>query len=210
MYLDDTTLGENPNSVYNDVMCIEKKSHKVGLELNYGKFKIFLFVETAHKQQAAREKLLFINESFRFPAMDGFSFLGSPFIDEAVAKAVADKMTLLEKFGSRLGLLEVDLALFSLKNCVAVPKVLYMLSTSETWKFPTVLKKFDDVVKKLTVEICNIPIGRTIWLQASLPVQRSGLGMRWIKLYRYWRLSPRRTLPVQYCSKSLVTLWRDT
>lgn len=81
-------------------------------------------------------------------------------IDEAVPKAVADEITLSEKFGSCLGLLEAHLALFLLKNCAAVPKVLHMLRTSEAWKFPAVLKKFDDVLLKLTSEICNIPIGK--------------------------------------------------
>ena len=65
----------------------------------------------------------------------------------------------------------------SLKNSLAIPKLLYLLRTSQCSDNP-LLRQFDDTLRTGLITILNVDINKDQWLQASLPVGDGGLGIR--------------------------------
>ena len=64
-----------------------------------------------------------------------------------------------------------------LKNSLAIPKLLYLLRTSQCSDNP-LLRQFDDTLRTGLITILNVDINSDQWLQASLPVTDGGLGIR--------------------------------
>ena len=83
--------------------------------------------------------------------------LGSPLGDDAsISAALADKVEALRRLSERLKLLSAHDALILLRNCFALPKLLYVL---------------------LTVTNTHLQPGLSAWTQATLPVTLGGLGI---------------------------------
>ena len=72
-------------------------------------------------------------------------------------------------------------ALVILKNSVAMPKLLYLLRTSECGD-NALLDQFDTILRKGLTEILNVDLSDDQWLQASLPVRDGGLGIRSVRM----------------------------
>ena len=65
-----------------------------------------------------------------------------------------------------------------MKSCLGPVNLLYLLRTSRSYKFIDLLVDFHLTVRDVISEICNVDISGTSWIQASLPVAFSGLGIR--------------------------------
>jgi len=63
------------------------------------------------------------------------------------------------------------------KNFLAIPKLLYLLRTSQCGNNP-LLRQFDHTLQTGLITILNVDINNDQWLQASLPVGDGGLGIR--------------------------------
>lgn len=85
---------------------------------------------------------------------------------------------MLQRFVRRLLLLKAHQSLLLLRNCGAIPKLQYVLRASRVCKNPAVLPVFDEVLKDAISNLTNIKMSNVVWLQASLPVRRGGLGVR--------------------------------
>ena len=77
---------------------------------------------------------------------------------------------------SRLSWISSHHALFLLKNCFALPKLLYVLRTSPCFDHP-LLQSFDDLQFELLRKLLNINLVDHARQQASLPVSLGGLGV---------------------------------
>ena len=76
-----------------------------------------------------------------------------------------------------LPLLEVHDSLCLLWSTFVIPKLLYILRTAPCFLSPS-LDRFDGLQRSLIESICNIQLGDATWLQASLPINNGGLGIR--------------------------------
>ena len=105
--------------------------------------------------------------------------LGAPISEEAVAPAFFKKYTDLELLAERLPDIDPHSAFFLLTRCLDIPRLQYLLHTSDARKFaPNELNSFDDLMKKTVTEILNVDFSPTSWTQAYLPVKMGGLGVR--------------------------------
>ena len=77
----------------------------------------------------------------------------------------------------RLKSLDSHDAFFLLKNCIAIPRLLYVLRTCPCFSHP-LLDQYDHILRKGLEFIVNTPVDDTGWLQATLPVSHGGLGIR--------------------------------
>ena len=68
-------------------------------------------------------------------------------------------------------------ALVLLKNSLTMPRLLYILRTSDCHCHP-LLVKFDDPLRAGLSSILNVNFDDTQWLQATLPVKNEGIGFR--------------------------------
>ena len=106
--------------------------------------------------------------------------LGSPLGDVASISAVlADKVEALRRLGEHLKFLSAHDALVLLRNCFAIPKLLYVLRTSPCFR-STTLQTYDDCLRGILGSVTNVHLGRSssAWSQATLPVKLGGLGVR--------------------------------
>ena len=78
--------------------------------------------------------------------------------------------------GDRLSWISSHHALFLLKNCFTLPKLLYILRTSPCFAHPF-LQSFDDLQIYLLRSLLNIRLDDRASQQASLPVRFGGIGI---------------------------------
>ena len=77
----------------------------------------------------------------------------------------------------RLKILTTHDAFFLLRNCFAIPKLLYILRTSPCFDSP-LLFDFDAVLRDILRTVLNISLTDQVWQQATLPPSFGGLGIR--------------------------------
>ncbi|GAV06826.1 hypothetical protein RvY_16747 [Ramazzottius varieornatus] len=126
------------------------------------------------ERQANQEAAAEACPGILFPSRSDLSLLGAPLLEEAV-RAKTSKIKLVH---SNLNLLFAHQALFLLKNCLCLPKLLYILRCSPVWKAPWVLQEFNEVVRTSLAEITNVEMTSGPRRQATLPVSLGGLGIR--------------------------------
>ena len=103
------------------------------------------------------------------------TLLGSPLgEDGCVAVAIREKVEALERLGERLKRLTAHDALLLLRNCFALPKLMYILRTVPCFRLPA-LQSYDDCLREKLSHVTNnnLERGDSVWEQATLPV---GLG----------------------------------
>ena len=77
-----------------------------------------------------------------------------------------------------LELIEPPQAFFLLKNCLSIPKLIYLLRSAPCFKCKKELELFDTPIKTNMEKICNVSFGEENWSQASLPIRHAGLGLQ--------------------------------
>lgn len=175
-YLDDGTLADEPNQVYEDFKKLIKMAEDLGLKINADKCEIF-FISGIENQDVI-QKFDELSPGIRITKKDELEILGVPIFEEGFKTAFESKLNSLETLISRLPELNAHTAYFLLKNCLYIPKLTYMLRTSPAWKFNELTKKMDDCLKNSLQTIMNIQFNDTQWSQATLPVSKGGLGIR--------------------------------
>jgi hypothetical protein len=73
--------------------------------------------------------------------------------------------------------LQSHTALFLLKNCLATPKLVYLLRCSPAFQEPGLLIELDSIIWNGLETLLHVSIDEEAWVQASLPVSRGGLGI---------------------------------
>jgi len=85
---------------------------------------------------------------------------------------------MLDNIIENLKLTEPHQAFFILKNCLSIPKLMYLLRSAPCFKCKEELEVFDTVIKTNMEKICNVSFGEENWSQASLPIRHAHLGLR--------------------------------
>ena len=88
---------------------------------------------------------------------------GTALFKEGLLPAVQEKMSKLVVLQSRLDRLCAHQALFLLKNCFGLPKLLYVLRCSQAWRVPEALKEFDDSIRVSLSAITNTEKDEKTW-----------------------------------------------
>ena len=104
-------------------------------------------------------------------------FLGSPAGAQARRVCLTDKRGALDTMMSRLSQVSAHHALFLLKNCFAMPRLLYFLRSAPCFLEQDLLESHDELLRKALENLLNIKFSVTSFEQALLPVCFSGLGV---------------------------------
>lgn len=169
-YMDDVSIGGGLQILLNDIE-IMKEAKSVGLILNPSKSEI---IGSSHISLRASLP------GAHVVAPSDATFLGSPVGDvNCISRAIAMKTEALERMGERLELLSAHDALTLLRNCFALPKLLYLLRTAPCFSSSS-LSDFDECLCRILSKVSNsqIAVNDCAWAQASLPVNFGGLGVR--------------------------------
>ena len=176
-YLDDGTLGGDPNTVIEDFKRVINCRENLGLKVNEAKCELTLFDSDPHKRQLIEREIREIAPHIKIINPNSVTLLGSPIAEDQIDPILEKKLEDLKLMASRLSQIDSHEALFLLRNCFAIPKLLYILRTAPTYASP-VLEKYNEVLKKTLEDILNISLDERSWTQCTLPVKQGGLGIR--------------------------------
>ena len=176
-YLDDGTLGDNPQSVYNDFRNLTQELKSVGLDLNYSKCELYI-PESFHNRDSILADFNSIAPNITIVNKSSLRLLGAPIFDESFSSFVDEKIRHFQSVSARLLQISTHMAYFILRNCSFTPKFIYLLRCSHFWKHPNLLAVLDDTLKQVLSSIINIQFDNHSWTQATLPIRFGGLGVR--------------------------------
>ena len=171
-YLDDGTLGGPVEDVLRDLRFLIEASKDLDLNLNTRKSEII------SDDESAVSTMISAFPSLTVVISHNAMLLGSPIGgDVSVDSAIGSNIHSLQTLGDRLKLLHAHDALTLLRNAFTMPKILYILRTAPCF-WSTLLEDFDSIQRSLLEGICNIQLNDDSWMQAALPINAGGLGIR--------------------------------
>ena len=171
-YLDDVVLGGQLQSVKEDLKKIVDAKNSLGLTVNFSKCELMLIDSQTN-----------IDPAQEFPGIkeiqpEDLTLLGAPVLPCANAKVLGAKLDSLKTLTDRLKQLHEHDALYLLKNCMAIPKLLYFLRTAPCFLNPDLLAEYDETIKIGLENILNVKMTDKVWDQVSLPTKLGGFGIR--------------------------------
>ena len=98
--------------------------------------------------------------------------LGAPHSDAAIT---LPKIESLKRLTSRLRCLHAHDAIYLLRNCLSIPRLLYLLRSSPSWKARKDLEEFDEIVRLSLQSISNVKME---YLRGHRQHFQHGLGIR--------------------------------
>ena len=171
-YLDDGTLCGSVEDVLEDFRFLSEASSDLGLVLNTRKCEVI-----GNDKNTVSAMLSSLPSLSNVKPAEAI-LLGSPIGGApAINSIILSKIQALRSLGERLKLLQAHDALCLLQHALAIPKVLYILRTAPCYQ-SSLLETFDNVLRSLLEGICNIQLNADSWLQAALPINAGGLGIR--------------------------------
>ena len=166
-YLDDGTIGGSTEEVVRDFNTILQSSSSFGLELNESKCEVIFGGMDEVCSTSALEQIHSVAPNIRVIQPHEATLLGAPLTYEALDPILSLKIDDVRRLSSRLDALHAHDALFLLRNCLAIPKLLYILRTAPMWKIHEGLNTFDETVHQALQSVCNINMDNSTWTQAT-------------------------------------------
>ena len=176
-YLDDGTLAGPPDVVKSDFAKIIEESRALGLEVNDEKCEIYFPDESHPDKQRIMGEFKALAPKIKLVTDETLTLLGAPIHAAAIDGVLTEKLDHLSLMAERLESLDSHDALFLLKNCFALPKLMYFLRSAPCFK-SDMLKSYDERLRKCLETILNVELDGDAWTQCSLPVSQGGLGVR--------------------------------
>ena len=176
-YLDDATLAGKPADILTDLETIIPRLQEIGLQVNDTKCQLYEptgIVSEASTQQRLQELLPGIRQLVK----EDVRLLGAPVLVEGITSTVEEKQKELVRLTERLVSLDPHTGFAILKNCVAVPKLIYTLRTTPFYRVNDVLKTLDAVISKSVCAVTNVSMSDFSLAQSQLPVRLGGIGVR--------------------------------
>ena len=171
-YMDDGTIGGQLDDLLHDLDTVRRIRPTLGLQLKEDKCEIVTDDEDVTSRFRA------VMPSIRHSSCSDATLLGAPIGDiSSIDTVLTNKLTDFQRLASRLTTLGAHDALFLLKNCFGMPKLLYTLRSAPCYQ-SSILTQYDTVIRQTLQLILNLDLTESVWNQATLPVSRGGLGVR--------------------------------
>lgn len=176
-YLDDGTIGGAVEDVLRDFKTIKEECAKIGLQINPTKCELF-FCSTVDQDIVSQ----FDQISPGICIINEFTLLGTSITDNAFDKVFNKKLSELKLLFERLRELDnYHIAFYILKNCFAIPKLVFLLRTTPTWNHTEFVEKMDNEIKSTLETITNSLLKDDTWTMATLPIRSGGTGIRRVR-----------------------------
>ena len=152
-YLDDGTLGGSPQSILADFTTILEQSSSLGLSLNLSKCELYI---AGASSSHFVDELKLVAPGVRLPDSSEVTLLGSPITFDALPSSFESKLSGIQTLTSHLEALFAHDGFYLLHYCFAIPKLLYLLCTSPSWRISGLSEKFDDLIFTSLQTVTNI------------------------------------------------------
>lgn len=177
-YLDDGTLGGDFQTVLSDLSHIVESASALGLKINMSKCELTVIDTDKETSDSILGAFRQLAPDIKCTPMEELCLLGAPILPSAAGPILVEKLQALKRLSENLKSLDSHDGFFLLKNCFAIPKLLYTLRSSPCFHNMDVLKEYDEVLRSSLESILNVHLLDRPWSQASLPVSSGGLGIR--------------------------------
>ena len=171
-YLDDLTLVGNIDTVAGDFTRICTAAAAIGLRCNASKSEIIPLGGPTLSQDAAGKL-----PGVQVVTLGDATLLGAALGGSSLTHILNEHIEKFRHLTKQLEQLSAHDAFFLLKNCLAMPKLLFTLRTSPCFLFPEKLHEIDRCLRDTLSTILNINCNESQWVQASLPARLGGLGV---------------------------------
>jgi len=133
-YLDDGFIGGDPQIVLSNAAAIIRNGlSSVGLKINNSKCELLIVNNTTSQARSQTTKLfqdVFPSISIPAPNLQYWQLLGSPLHQDSTPLHLEPETKMLGNIIENLELIEPHQAFFILKNCLSIPKLIYLLRSA--------------------------------------------------------------------------------
>lgn len=172
-YLDDGCLIGTAKQIHQDLIKIKELSIEIGLKLNLSKCEIF------DPKNCVRALQVDIFCEMKPLSVNNTNLLGSPLFQQSAEDLFTEKLQSMKNIMESLSDIDAHYALFILKKCLSIPKMLYLLRTFPFFQNHShLLMEFDIIQRRSLESILNCSMTPEACEQAFLPVKFGGLGLR--------------------------------
>ena len=110
-------------------------------------------------------------------AQEDLVVLGASTGSAALESTVEEKTQVFQAFSQKLQRIDAHYAWFLIKNCLYMPRLLYVLRTSPCFKLCENLQRIDNYLRASFESICNVSLSESRDKQVFLPVKLGGMCM---------------------------------
>ena len=161
-----------------DLSKIIEAAANLGLELNSSKCElVFLGCPDYHLKASILSDFNRICPKIEVTDLKDLVILGAPIGGEARRTLLTGKKQELDNMCDFLENVDGHHALFLLRNCLSLPKLLYFLRTACCFKEEDLLREYDKLVVSALSRCANVRLDANSQLQSLLPSSSGGLGL---------------------------------
>ena len=171
-YLDDGTIAGNHDTVLHDFKIIVEECSNIGLHINPTKCELYF---CSHVEPDVAQCFEEISPGIT----NELTLLGAPITSNSFEKVFNKKCHELRLFFKRLTELDnYQIAYYILRNCLSVPKLIFLLRTTSFWYPSEVITEIDDAIRTTLETLTNSHPDTETWITSSLPIRCGGLEVR--------------------------------
>ena len=142
----------------------------LGLVLNPSKSELFRISALSEVSENAISKFPGVQE---ISAVE-LKLLRAPILPEANEGVLQPKLESLQLMVNRLKLLKRHDALFLLRQCFCMPKIMYFIRSAPIFRNTVWCEQFDETIRLALQRILNVQMEGSVWEQSTLPISMGG------------------------------------
>jgi hypothetical protein len=175
-YIDDVSFADHWRVILSDLISFKYDCESIGLFLNDTKSELCVLCEDVPADVIIQE-FRSVCPGISISDPKDLTLLGSPIGTNGLVAALEEKHASTVRLCERLKFVRRHDAFFLLKNCLFMPKLLYLLRTAPTFKELSLLSTFEASLRVALEAVCNVSFNEPRWSQATLPCRLGGLGI---------------------------------
>ena len=164
-YLDDATLGDSPERVYDDLVVLLERLRAIGLEVNGSKCELTVLNDSMLEATEALFRGLL--PGVRVVEACDLSLMGALVDIQGIPGTINEKREVLERMTSKLEVRNPYQAFVLLKNAFAIPKLQYVLRASPAYLCREELQIFDRALFGSLGRVTNVSLEGDVCKQGS-------------------------------------------
>ena len=171
-HLDDGNVARTFKDVRNDYTTLRSTFLAMGLKVNPQKCElVFLGCPSNDQKQSILSKFSEVCPGVQVAELEDLVVLGVPIASKALESTVEEKTQVFQAFPQKLQGIDAHYALFLIKNCLYMLRLLYVLRTSPCFKLCEKLQRLDNYLRASLESICNVSLSKSRDKQVFLPVK---------------------------------------
>ena len=174
-YLDAISAGDNGKIVLRDFQIFQEQARQLGLNLKSTKCELTMI---GSNEESILREFEEACPGITLIVAEDLCLLGAPLGLNALDLELEKKKEDLARLRKQTLTIPAQQAFFLMKNCFAIPKLMFLLRTSPAFKCRHKLAELTQMIRDTFERITNVTITDEAWGQTTLPVKLGGFRLR--------------------------------